>query len=141
MKNNLKTWVAHVRPHGSSAKTKGLIQPGPASQREEREHGWITSPILTGDKETVYKELCKFFWPNDTRPLQGKSYLKPFNPKVGKKVYIVPGWRIGYNEDGTEIRTHIGVVSEVLCGRTVSIAPEGYENKFVDFSAREVVLF
>jgi hypothetical protein len=134
-----QTWVCHYIPHTRSAKTKGLLQAGPATQEQER-RGWITAPIVSGDRDVAYKSLCALICGDDTRPLQGKSYLRPFTPKLGQRVYIVPGWTIGFDASGNPLKTHTGVVSEVLCGRTVSVSPDGYANKFVDFSAKEVRL-
>ncbi len=126
-------WVTRIQPHGKSAKTCGLIT-GNASGKTGN-----VFVVSAPTKELALSRLHAEFAATDARPLSGASYLRAWRVKMGQRVYIVGGWRIGYDKNGFDVVVTRGTVTEVLGDMHCSIHPDGYHNKHVDFYCREIV--
>lgn len=128
-------FLAKIHNHRNQAKTKGLIQGSNYKGTHDKDS--TTYAVNARCADEAYQKLCKAHYPNDKRPLSGKSYLRAV--KVGTKLFIPSGFSIGYTDAGDRQLSYTGEVSELYTDNAVSIHPTGYHNKFVDFGLSELV--
>lgn len=129
----MKIYVTSIRPHGASAQTCGSICGGPVA-------GLPVHQVEARDAAEAARFLRLLVFPADSRPLACTSYLRAFRPKVGQRVGIMGGYPSGCDADGKPVLAVYGTITEIVTPSYVSVHPDGYHNRFVDFTAREVVL-
>jgi len=143
----MKNYILYVYPHTASAKNKGIISTSAPNPRATVFNSSGLRPerfyFRAVDNAAAYRYICENYRPEDTRPLSGKSYVKPRKLAVGDRVWLIKPYRIGWNDAGDEVYADCGVISEIVGGHLISVDFNGvhgqtYHTRFVDFSLNEI---
>lgn len=127
-----RVFLLTVQDHTASAKNKGIVYAGNNAHKSSQK----AYAVNAKDAHEAYVKVCKAHRPEDSRPLSGRTYVKPL--KIGDAVRVPKGYCIGYNEDGTRKLATMGHVSEIISDNAVSIEFSGYHTRFVDFGLSEL---
>jgi hypothetical protein len=143
----MNNYILYAYPHTAGAKNKGIIGTSGPNPRATIHNSSGLRPerfyFRAADNAAAYRYVCENYRPEDTRPLSGKSYIKPRKLAEGDRVYLIEPYRLGWNDNGDKVYADCGVISEVL-ETFISIDFNGvhdqhYHTRFVDFSLSEIL--